>query len=118
MTQAEAEAIILGFPGTETGTSWGQPSYKAYGKFFTRYRPDDGSLVLGGVGADEREMLMEAEPETFHSTPHHDSFDYVLARIATLDSGSLVGFLERRWRKLAPKAAVRAYDAAKVQAPG
>jgi hypothetical protein len=40
----------------------------------------------------------------------------VLARIATLHPGSFKAFLERRWRKVAPKKLVKEYDAAKASA--
>jgi hypothetical protein len=85
-------------------------------KFFTRLRRDDASMVLMDVSFDEREMLMEAEPATFHFTAHYKDYPAVLARIATLHPGSLRNFLERRWRKIAPKTAVRAYEAEKAKA--
>ena len=112
MTPDEAREIIFGFPGVEEGTSYGHPSFKVNGKFFTRLRAEDASLVLLDVDRDEREMLMEAEPATFHITPHYKNYPSVLARIETVHPGSLRSFLERRWRKIAPKAAVKAFDAA------
>lgn len=114
MTEAEMRDIILAFPGAEEGTSYGHPSFKVRGKFFTRLRAEDASLVLSDVGFDEREMLMAAEPATFHLTPHYQTYPTVLARIESLDPGSLHSLLERRWRKLATKAMVRAYEAAKT----
>lgn len=111
MTPAEAEAIILSFPGVEPGLSWNTPSFKAYGKFFTRIRDEDLSVVLQAVGPDEREMLIEAEPQIFHFTDHYRNFPIVLARIEHIDPASLRSFLERRWRQLAPKKAVKAWDA-------
>lgn len=114
MTQDEMRAIILSFPGVEEGTSYGRPAFKVKGKFFTRLRAEDESLVLMEVGPDEREMLMEAEPATFHITPHYKDYPSVLARIETLHPGSLYGLLERRWRKIAPKAAVKAFQPGKI----
>lgn len=104
-------AIVLSFPGVEEGASYRQPAFLVKGKFLTRLRKDDASLVLMEVGFDEREMLMEAEPETFHVTAHYKDYPAVLARIASLHPGSLRGFIERRWRKLAPRSVVKAYDA-------
>ena len=111
MTQDEMEAIVMAFPGAEKGISYGRPSYKLNGKFFTRLRREDDSMVIMDVSFDEREMLMEAEPGTFHFTAHYKDYPSVLARIATLHPGSLKNFLERRFRKIAKKAAVKAYDA-------
>lgn len=111
MTADEMKAIVLSFPGVEEGVSYGRPSFKLNGKFFTRLRAEDDSLVLMEVSYDEREMLMEAEPGTFHLTPHYKDYPCVLARIGDLHPGSLKNFLERRFRKVAKKAAVRAWEA-------
>jgi hypothetical protein len=116
MTPEEMREIVLAFPGAEEGLSYGQPSFKVNGKFFTRLRREDDSLVLLEVDFDEREMLIEAEPETFHVTPHYKDYPSVLARIENLHPGSLRNFLDRRWRKIAPKKLVKAADAAKAGA--
>jgi hypothetical protein len=111
MSPDEMDAIVMSFPLAEKGMSYGRPSYKVNGKFFTRLRQEDDSMVLAEVPIDEREMLMEAEPETFHFTAHYKDYPAVLARIATLHPGSLRAFLERRWRKIAPKKLVKERDA-------
>ena len=113
MTWDEVRAIALSLPGVEEGTSYGTPGFKVKGKFLTRLRPEDDSLVLVDVGFDEREMLIEAEPAVFHITPHYKNYPSVLARLGGVDPGSLRNFLERRWRNLAPKRVVKAYDAAR-----
>ena len=112
MTPEEMEAIVMSFPGAEKGVSYGSPAYKVNGKFFTRLRRDDQSMVLMDVSFDEREMLMEAEPGTFHFTAHYKDYPCVLARIADLHPGSFRNFLERRWRRIAPRKLVKDYDAA------
>lgn len=113
MTPDEMREIVLAFPGVEEGVSYGQPSFKVNGKFFTRLRREDQSMVLLEVSHDEREMLMEAEPATFHITPHYKDYPSVLARIESLHPGSLHNFLDRRWRKIAPKKLVKEADAAR-----
>jgi hypothetical protein len=112
MTLEEMREIALGFPGCTEGSSYGQPSFLVNKKFFTRLRREDDSLVLLEVSFDEREMLMEAEPETFHLTAHYKDYPAVLARLATLHPRSFHGFLERRWRRIAPKKLVKERDAA------
>ncbi|OXE36363.1 MAG: hypothetical protein CGW95_08095 [Phenylobacterium zucineum] len=114
MTPEEMDAIVMSFPGTEKAMSYGSPAYKVNGKFFTRLRREDQSMVLMGISMDEREMLLEAEPGTFHLTPHYKDYPSVLARIATLHPGSFRNFLERRWRTIAPKKIVKDYDATKA----
>ena len=111
MTPDEMKAIVMSFPGAEEGMSYGSPAFKVNGKFFTRLRRDDASVVLMDVSADERDMLMEAEPGTFHITPHYKDYPSVLARIETLHPGSFRNFLERRFRKVAKRSAVKAWEA-------
>ena len=111
MTVDEMRDICLSFPGAEEGASYGKPAFLVNKKFFTRLRREDQSVVLMEIPFDEREMLMQAEPDTFHFTAHYKDYPSVLARIATLHPGSFRAFLERRWRKIAPKAAVKAWDA-------
>ena len=112
MTLEEMEAIVMSFPGAEKGISYGRPSYKVNGKFFTRLRREDDSLVLLEVSFDEREMLIEAEPETFHFPAHYKDYPSVLARMASLHPGSFRNFLDRRWRKIAPRKLVKERDRA------
>jgi len=108
----EMREIVLSFPGAVEGTSYGHPAFVVNKKFFTRLRREDQSLVLLDVSFDEREMLIEAEPETFHFTHHYKDYPAVLARMANLHPGSFRKFLDRRWRKIAPKKLVKERDAA------
>ena len=103
--------LVMAFPETEFTTSYGQPAYKAFGKFLTRLRAEDDSVVLGQVPLDEREMLCEADPETFHFTDHYRNYPFVLARLKRLDVKTLRGYLTRQWRHNAPKAWLKAHDA-------
>ncbi len=113
MTWAEVVALARRFPGVEEATSYGTPGLRAGGKFLTRLRDEDASLVLMGVDADEREHLIEAAPEVFHLTSHYAGYATVLARMATITPDELAGFLERRWRVVARKREIAAYDGAR-----
>ena len=110
MTWDEVAAIGLALPEVEVSTSYGTPALKVRGKLLTRLRPEDDSLVLVDVGFDERELLVEAEPETFHLTPHYKDYPHVLARLASVDAGTVARMLERRWRAVAPRRVVQAWD--------
>lgn len=47
MTRDEVEALILSFPEVERSTSYGEPSFKVQGKFFTWLLPQlDDSVVV------------------------------------------------------------------------
>jgi hypothetical protein len=109
--------VVMAFPETEFTTSYGQPAYKAFGKFFTRLRKEDDSIVLGMVPFDEREMLCGAEPETFHFTDHYRNYPIVLARLNRLDARRLRAYLTRQWRHNAPKIWLKKFDAGDPVSP-
>jgi hypothetical protein len=97
-------------PDVTVSTSYGTPALKVKGKLLTRLRPEDNSLVLLDVVVDEREMLIEADPHTFHTTPHYDGYPIVLAYLQALQPGTARTFLERRWRNIAPKRTVSLWE--------
>jgi hypothetical protein len=103
VSKAQVKKIVLSFPGAEEGTSYGYPSYKVAGKFFTRLRDEDDSLVMIVGSIDERDMLLEADPSVFHITDHYKNYPDVLVRIAKIDAGSLRAMLHKRWLEIRPK---------------
>ncbi len=103
LSKAQFEKIVLSFEGVEKGTSYGHPAYVLAKKFFTRFRAEDNSAVLFVGSLDEREMLMEVEPEIFHVTSHYKDYPIVLARLDKLDDKTLRGMLQRHWTANAPK---------------
>ena len=113
MTEADFRTLCLSFPETEAGTSYGHPSFKSFGKFLTRLRAEDNSVVIGCIGFDEREIMMEADPETFHLTDHYRSYPYVLARLERMNAQGLRELLERQWRKNATKRWLKTWDASR-----
>ena len=113
MTFDDVCDIALAWPGVERGTSYGTPALKVKGKLLTRLREDGETLVVPGVGFDEREMLIEAEPEIFHLTPHYRDWPIVLMHLAKADPRAVEALLLRRWRAVAPKRLVKAFDVAK-----
>lgn len=117
MTPKRFHEVVSSFPETELTRHHGEPSYKSFGKFLTRLRSDNDSVVLGQVDFDERDMLIEADPETFHVTDHYRGYRYVLARLKRLDEKTLRGYLQRQWRKNAPKAWLKAWDAGETPKP-
>jgi len=110
MTPTEVADLVLALPQTEAGTSYGYPSFKAAGKFLTRIRAEDDSVVVYVDSLDHRDMLIEAEPDTFHLTDHYRRYPIVLARIASVDRDWLKSALTARWRTLVPKRIAKAWD--------
>jgi hypothetical protein len=103
VTRAQYKKIALSFPGGNEKPSYGKPSFFIDKKFFTRWRDEENSIVLVVDSIDERDMLLEADRKTFFITDHYRNYPSVLAYAAKLDTKTLRGMLERRWRKIAPK---------------
>jgi hypothetical protein len=110
MTFEDIRQIALALPGAEESTSYGTPAFKVAGKMLARKHQDGVSLVVR-ISFDEREMLMEAEPETFYITDHYRNYPALLVRIATVNPGTLQRILAQTWRQVAPKKLVAAFDA-------
>jgi hypothetical protein len=101
--------IALGFPGVEEGTAYGTPCFRVRKKFIGRTREGDTVYVLP-MGIDEREMLIEAEPDTFFVTDHYRDWPYVLVRLEAIEPERLRVYFERAWRAAAGRKLLDAYD--------
>lgn len=107
----KALALGLDLPGVEEATSWGQPCLKAHKKLWVWWSPHEDAPVFK-VPVEEREMLIEAEPEIFFCTPHYQAHALVLVRPDRLDLDWAKANLIRVWRAQAPKRLLKAFDAA------
>ena len=112
MTYDDVRAFAFKLPGVEDGVSYGRPCLKAHGKFLTRLFEDGESLVCPGVPFDERDMLVEAEPATFHFTDHFRNYPYVLVRLPHAHEGTVERLVLRQWRATAPRTVLKAWDQA------
>lgn len=103
-------ALSLGLPGVTEAVSWGQPCLKAHGKLWFFWSPTENAPVFK-VPFEERDMLVESDPETYFFTPHYQNHKLVLARPERVDPGWAKANLVRVWREQAPKRLLKAYDA-------
>lgn len=102
-------ALALKLPGVTEAVSWGQPCLKAHGKLWFFWSPKENAPVFK-VPFEEREMLVEADPDTYFYTDHYRNHELVLARPERLDLAWARENLLRVWRKQAPKRVLKAYD--------
>jgi hypothetical protein len=102
--------MVLTLPGTEETTSWDARSFKVNGKVILYWNPTWDAPVFK-VPVEERDFLIEADPETFFTTDHHRAHRLVLARPDKLDPGWARGNIEQVWRAQAKRATVKAWDA-------
>ena len=102
-------ALSLGLPEVVETTSWGEPCLKAHGKLWTWWSPT-AKVPVFKVPIEEREVLLDAVPETFFITPHYKAHALILARPETLDLEWVRANLTRVWRAQAPKRWLKAWD--------
>jgi hypothetical protein len=95
-------ALALALPGVEDGMSYGTPALKVKGKLMVRLKEDGQSVVLV-IGFDNREILMQANPETFYITDHYRNYPSVLMKLSRVSAEELRTVLELTWRNVAPK---------------
>jgi hypothetical protein len=88
------------------------------GKFFTWVKEDGDSIVIGGIGFDERDVLMETQGDVFYITDHYRNSRYVLMRLSKADPAMVASYLRRRWFEIAPKKLHAAFGEARPATAG
>jgi hypothetical protein len=116
VTPAQFKKIALSFPEAHEKPSYGSPAVFVAKKFFTRLRKEDNSVVFIVGGIDQRDMMLELDPKTYHITAHYKDYPAVLVRMERISPNELQVMLERRWRAIAPKKLIREIDE-KASAP-
>lgn len=111
MTYDDLVAIALTFPGIVESSSYGTPAIKAGTKFLLRLR-EPGIIALQRPSMDERDMLLEVEPDLIFITDHYRDYPYVLVRLEKLDPDHFRSLFETIWREKATKAQIEAYKPA------
>lgn len=109
MTDAEFRALCLALPDVVEGSNMGSTFFKANGKDLARLL-DAERCYFPGVPIEEIEMLVEAEPDTFWADGHYRNARCVVARLAPLTPQVAQSFIERRFREVARKAVIKAWD--------
>ena len=75
-------------PGVEESTSYGTPALKVKKKLLVRLK-EDGTTIVLLVGFDQRDILMQVDPETFFITDHYRGYPSVLAKLPRLSRRQL-----------------------------
>jgi hypothetical protein len=101
-TFEDVRALVVDLPGAEEGTSYGTPAFKVRKKLFARLR-EEGDVLVVRVDRDERDALIDSEPEVYFVTPHYENYGYVLVRLDVVERDHLREILTEAWRLAAPK---------------
>ena len=110
MTFDDVRKMSRAWPEVEDGTSYGAPELKVRKKLLVRLREDGDSMVMPGVPPDERDMLVESQPQVFYFTNHYRDYPMVLIRLSKAKRETVEPLLRRHWRALASKKAIGAVE--------
>ncbi|HEX5735584.1 MAG TPA: MmcQ/YjbR family DNA-binding protein [Blastocatellia bacterium] len=101
--------IALALPQVEEGLSGNLPVFRVRGKLLARLH-DNGQVLLIKIDYLKRDILLNAEPETFYINEFYNCYPMVFVRLSSVDRRVLASLFEDAWRLLAPKRLVDAYD--------
>jgi len=101
--------IALAFPEVVEDTS-GRTAFRVRGKLFAwAARERDGGGLAVRVDRDEKQLILDASPNVYFSSPHYDGWPGVQIRLERIDREELRERLEDAWLIQAPKKLAAAY---------
>jgi hypothetical protein len=89
-------AHALTLPGTEPSTSYGAPTVRLRGKPFVYPSRERGSFAIA-CPVEEKEFLIETDPDTFWETDHYRGWPAVLVRYGSPDGERIETLILRAW---------------------
>jgi len=108
----DIRSIALRLPGTLERPSYGgRPSWRTKTRMFAWIRDDPEALVVWVDSEEEKQALVDAEPEKFFTTAHYDGQPIVLVRLEAVDRDEARELVTESWRLREPKSAVTELDA-------
>src|SRR6185436_18314655 len=81
VTFMQVSAVAVKLPEVEISKSYGTPALKVRGKLLARLKEDGETLVLR-TDFVSRQILTQADPDTFFFTDHYRDYPLVLVRLA------------------------------------
>ena len=102
-------ALGLKLPNVVEATSWGNPCLKAHGKLWAWWSPSANAPIFK-MPKEERDFLIEVDPDTFFTTDHYRSHNLILAKPDLVDPDWACNHLKRTWREMTPKRFLKEYD--------
>jgi hypothetical protein len=103
--------IALSFPEVEESTGE-RISYSVRGKGFAwAARERDGGGLAVRVDGEEKELILDSNPDVYFTSPHYRGFPAVQIRLENIDREELLQRLEDAWLIQAPKRLAASYVA-------
>jgi hypothetical protein len=101
--------LALALPEVEVSNS-GRVAYSVRGKGFAwEARERDGGGLAVRVEREEKELILDSNPEVYFTSPHYTGFPAVQIRVEAIERDELEERLEDAWLIQAPKKLAAAY---------
>ena len=103
--------LALALPEAEASTS-GRVAFSVRGKGFAwEARERDGGGLAVRVEREEKELILDSNPDVYFTSPHYTGFPAVQIRVEVIERDELRERLEDAWLIQAPKKLASAYVA-------
>ena len=103
--------IALGFPEVEE-SGGERTAYSVRGKGFAwAARERDGGGLAVRVDREDKELILDSNPDVYFTSPHYRGFPAVQIRLESIEHDELLQRLEDAWLIQAPKRLAAAYVA-------
>ena len=110
-TEDDVRRIALSLPEVSEKPWFNSPGFRVKDKGFLRIRSEaEGWLVAFVEDLGEKDALLDAEPDKFHTTSHYDGYPTVLVDLAAVDEQELTEIIVESWRQKAPKRVQQAHE--------
>ena len=104
--------VARSFPDVEQSQT-GRRAWSVRGKGFAwEARERDGGGLAVRVDRDEKQLILDSDPEVYFTSPHYNGFPAVQIRVQSIGARELRERLEDAWLIQAPTRLVAEYLAA------
>jgi hypothetical protein len=112
----DVREIVSAFPEVEEAPQ-GRAAWRVRGKLFAwEARERDGGGLAVRVDREEKQLILDANPDVYFTSPHYQGYPGVQIRLDVIDREELRARLEDAWLIQAPKRLAAAFLA--ESAPG
>ncbi len=107
----QVRTLVRSFPDVEEDTS-GRPRFRVHGKAFAWIaRERDGGGLAVRVDREEKQLILDANPDVYFTSPHYNGYPAVQVRLEEIENDELRERLEDAWLIQAPKGLAAEYVA-------
>jgi hypothetical protein len=104
--------LALALPEVVEASCHGTPAFYVRKKLFLRMWPDGETLVVR-YPLEQREDLIDGNPDVFFLTDHYRNYPAVLINLLAVNQALLAQMIEAAWRLQASKKQIAACDASR-----